>query len=191
MYKDLDSTLNRFIKLSGKELEDLHKRVKIQKIEKNVCLVNESSVADYIFFVRRGYLRAYFNKGNDEITRDISSINSFFTALTSFITKKPSFEIVSTITDCEVLMISREDLNYLYLNYNNWQMIGRRIVEEMFVRSQKRIYSLLTKSAEERYLKLMKEKPSLIQNVPLQYIASYLGITSQSLSRLRRKIVDL
>ena len=55
-----------------------------------------------------------FDKGSDEITRDISSINSFFTALTSFITEKPSFEIVSTITDCEVLLIAREDLNFLY-----------------------------------------------------------------------------
>jgi len=141
--------------------------------------------------VRKGYLRTYFIKGGEEITRDISSVNSFFTALTSFITKKPSFEIISTITNCEVLMISREDLNYLYSKYNNWQMIGRRVVEEMFVRSQKRIYSFLTKSAEERYLKLMRDKPDLLQNVPLQYIASYLGITSQSLSRLRRKIVDL
>jgi CRP-like cAMP-binding protein len=188
MYKDLDSILNNFIKLTGEELSELHKRVKVQKIEKNVCIIDESKVADHILFIRRGYLRTFFKKGNDEITRDISTINSFFTAFTSFITKKPSFEIVSTITDCEVLMISREDLNYLYQTFSNWQFIGRRIIEEMFVRSQKRIYSLITISAEERYLKLMREKPDMLQNVPLQYIASYLGVTSQSLSRLRRKI---
>jgi len=190
MYKDLDTTLNKFIKLSGVELDALHERVWVRKIEQHVVLVDETNVADHIMFVRKGYLRTYFDKDGDEITRDISSVNSFFTALTSFITKKPSFEIVSTITDCEVLMIGRDDLNYLYQHHSNWQMIGRRIVEEMFVRSQKRIYSLLTKSAEERYLKLMHEKPDVLQNVPLQYIASYLGITSQSLSRLRRKIFD-
>jgi len=191
MFKDLDNVLNRFIKLSDEELEAVHGCVRVRKIEKNVCLIDETNVADDILFVRKGYLRTFFIKGNEEITRDISSVNSFFTALTSFITKKPSFENVSTITNCEVLLISREDLNFLYQKYNNWQMLGRRVIEEMFVRSQKRIYSLLTKSAEERYLKLMRDKPDLLQNVPLQYIASYLGVTSQSLSRLRRKIVDL
>jgi CRP-like cAMP-binding protein len=188
MYDDLVNSLNKIVKLSPIELEALFTRVQTKKLAKNVCFVDEGKVANHIAFIRNGYMRIYFNKEGNEITRDLSSVNSFFTALTSFITKKPSFEIVSTITECELLLVNREDLNYLYQNFNNWQMIGRRIVEEMFVRSQKRIYSLLTVSAEERYKKLMREKPDIIKNVPLQYIASYLGITSQSLSRLRRKI---
>lgn len=188
MYQDLVASLNQFATLTEPEIEDLNSRVRLQKLEKNTCFIDEGAVANYIAYVRSGYLRVHFNKEGDEITRDISSVNSFVTALTSFITKKPSFEIVSTITDCELLLISREDLNYLYQHYNKWQMIGRRVVEEMFVRSQQRIYSLLTKTAEERYMKLFKDKPDMLQNVPLQYIASYLGITSQSLSRLRRNI---
>ena len=118
MFKDLDTVLNRFIKLSVEELHAVHERVRIHKIDKNVCLIDDHKIADDILFVRKGYLRTYFIKGGEEITRDISSVNSFFTALTSFITKKPSFEIISTITNCEVLMISREDLNYLYSKYN-------------------------------------------------------------------------
>ena len=188
MYQDIVSTLNKFVKLSDEEVEALYPRVQLQKLDKNTFFVNQGQVADYIAFVRSGYLRVFFNNDGDEITRDISNVNSFMTAFTSFITKKPSFEIVCTITDCELLLISREDLNYLYQHYNNWQMIGRMVVEEMFVRSQKRVYSLLTKTAEERYMRLMADKPDVLQNVPLQYIASYLGITSQSLSRLRRKI---
>lgn len=188
MYQDLVSTINQFATLSEEEIEALSSCVKLQKLDKNVCFIDEGEIANYIAYVRSGYLRVHFNKEGDEITRDISSVNSFVTALTSFITKKPSFEIVSTITDCELLLISREDLNYLYQTYNKWQMIGRRVVEEMFVRSQKRIYSLLTRTAEERYMKLFTDKPDMLQNVPLQYIASYLGITSQSLSRLRRNI---
>lgn len=188
MYQDLVSTINQFATLSEEEIEALSSCVKLQKLDKNVCFIDEGEIANYIAYVRSGYLRVHFNKEGDEITRDISSVNSFVTAFTSFITKKPSFEIVSTITDCELLLISREDLNYLYQTYNKWQMIGRRVVEEMFVRSQKRIYSLLTRTAEERYMKLFTDKPDMLQNVPLQYIASYLGITSQSLSRLRRNI---
>lgn len=188
MYEDLINTLNKFVKLSDIENEVLCERIQELKIEKNSHFIEEGRIANHIAFVREGYLRIYFNNEGNEITRDLSSIHSFFTALTSFITKKPSFEIVSAITDCELLLISREDLNYLYQNFPNWQTIGRRVVEEMFVRSQKRIYSLLTVSAEDRYKELLKEKPDMLKNVPLQYIASYLGITSQSLSRLRRKI---
>jgi len=188
MHKDLVLVLNKFVELSEDEIEALKPRVQILQLGKNEAFVDAGKVANHIAFVRSGYLRVYFNKDGDEITRDISSEKSFMTSLTSFITKKPSFEIVSTITECELLLISRKDLNYLYQNYNNWQMIGRRVVEEMFVRLQKRVYSLLTTSAEERYIQLMKERPDILKNTPLQYIASYLGITSQSLSRLRRKI---
>ncbi len=188
MYQDLISVLNKFVELSDEEIEAIKPRVELLKLDKNTPFIDERKVANHIAFIRSGYLRVYFNKDGNEITRDITSVNSFITSLTSFITKKPSFEIVTTITDSELLLISRESLNYLYKNYNNWQMIGRRVVEEMFVRLQKRVYSLLTSSAEERYMQLMNEKPDILKNIPLQYIASYLGITSQSLSRLRRKI---
>jgi CRP/FNR family transcriptional regulator, anaerobic regulatory protein len=188
MHEDLINSLNHFTKLSPIELEAFSARVSELILEKNTCWIEEGQVANHIAFIRKGYLRTFFSKEGNEITRDISSRNSFFTAFTSFITEMPSFEIINTITDCELLLISREDLNYLYQNFSAWQTIGRRVVEEMFVRSQKRIYSLITVSAEERYIRLLKEKPDMIQNVPLQYIASYLGITQQSLSRLRRKI---
>jgi CRP-like cAMP-binding protein len=163
MYQDLISVLNKFVELSDEEIEALKPRVELLKLDKNTPFIDERKVANHIAFIRSGYLRVYFNKDGNEITRDITSVNSFITSLTSFITKKPSFEIVSTITDSELLLISRESLNYLYKNYNNWQMIGRRVVEEMFVRLQKRVYSLLTASAEERYIQLMNEKPDILK----------------------------
>ncbi len=188
MHENLVTILNKLVKLSDEEIDALKPRVQLQQLGKNEHFVDEGKIANHIAFVKSGYLRVYFNKDGSEITRDISSTNSFMTSLTSFVTKKPSFEIVSAITECELLLIGREDLNYLYQNYNNWQMIGRRVVEEMFVRLQNRVYSLLTSSAEERYIELMNNRPDILKNIPLQYIASYLGITSQSLSRLRRKI---
>jgi len=188
MFEHLDNVLKQFANISEKELNAVHNMLEIVKIEKNKVFIKENQIADTIAFIQSGYLRVAFNHDGDEVTRDITSVHSFITALTSFITKTPSFEVVKTITDCELYLIRRNDLNFLYENYNNWQKIGRRIVEEMFVRSQKRIYNLITKTAEEKYLNILNNKPDLIKNVPLQYIASYLGITSQSLSRLRKKI---
>ncbi|RLD76375.1 MAG: Crp/Fnr family transcriptional regulator [Bacteroidetes bacterium] len=188
MYPDLDKLFRKFGKLTNDEINDIHKRVQPLKLKRNQYFVEEGKIANHMAFIAKGYLRIYFNHEGEESTRDIPSVNSFTTAFASFITRKPSFEVVRAITDCELFLIHRNDLNELYQKSAVLQQIGRRIMEEMFVRMQKRMYSLLTQNAEDRYRTLLKEKPDFIQNIPLQYIASYLGITSQSLSRLRRNI---
>lgn len=188
MFEDLDNILMQFADISEGELKAVHEKLEVVKIGKNEVFIDKGQISDSIAFIQSGYLRVSFNHDGDEITRDITSVHSFITALTSFITRKPSFEVVKTITDCELFLIKRDELNSLYETYNTWQKIGRRIVEEMFVRSQKRIYTLITKSAEDRYRYILEEKPDMLKHIPLQYIASYLGITSQSLSRLRRNI---
>lgn len=190
MYPDLYRTLSKFDKISNEEINAVAQKAQVLHLKKNEHFVKEGQIANYVAFIRSGYLRIYFNHEGEESTRDISSVNSFSTAFASFIAKKPSFEVVRAITKCELLIIHRNDLNWLYKQYPVLGAIGRRIMEEMFVRMQKRMYSLLTQNAETRYRNLLKEKPDFIQNIPLQFIASYLGITSQSLSRLRRNIFD-
>jgi len=190
MYPDLHQTLSKFGKVSNEELQAVADKLQVLNLKKNDFFVKEGDIANYVAFVRSGYLRIYFNHEGEESTRDISSIHSFVTAFASFIAKTPSFEVVRAITNCELLIIHRDDLNRLYKQFPALGSIGRRIMEEMFVRMQKRMYSLLTLNAETRYRNLLKEKPDFIQNIPLQFIASYLGITSQSLSRLRRSIFE-
>lgn len=106
----------------------------------------------------------------------------------SFVSQTPSFEIISAITDCELITINKKDLEFLYDKYQKWERLGRRIIEEMFVESQQRIYSFITESAETRYKKLLKQYPDMIRDVPLKHIADFLGIKLQSLSRLRKTI---
>ncbi|OQY03648.1 MAG: hypothetical protein B6I20_04575 [Bacteroidetes bacterium 4572_117] len=190
MYADIEKTFEKFIHLTEKERITIRSKFQPLNLKKNDFFVEEGKVADYIAFIRKGYLRIYFNHEGEESIRDISSVNSFVTAFTSFITKSPSFEVVRAITDCELLLIHKKDLNQLYKENPKMQLFGRRIVEEMFVRLQKRMYLLLTQNAETRYRDLLKNKPDYIRNIPLQFIASYLGITSQSLSRLRRSIFN-
>ncbi len=190
MFSDLDETFSKFGSLSSAEINEIHSKIQPLILKKNEYLVKEGQIANHIAFVRKGYIRIYFIHEGEESTRDIPSVNSFTTAFASFITKSPSFEVVSAITDCELLLIHRNDMNELYQNSSGLQSIGRRIMEEMFVRMQKRMYSLLTENAETRYKNLLRDKPDFIQNIPLQFIASYLGVTSQSLSRLRRSIFN-
>ncbi|OYT14532.1 MAG: hypothetical protein B7C24_17820 [Bacteroidetes bacterium 4572_77] len=180
--------LSKYVSFTQEELEPLLQRVKICTLKKNDFFIDEGQIARSIAFTLKGYLRVYYNHDGEEITRDISPRRSFVTALPSFVSEKPSFEIIKAITDCELLTIQKKDLNFLYDNYPKWERFGRLIMEEMFVESQHRVYSFITHTAEDRYRMLLKEHPDIIREVPLKYIADFIGIKLPSLSRLRKNI---
>lgn len=184
----LKTFLRKYVDLKESEWNAVEPKISILILKKNEYFIREGEIARQIAFTNKGYLRVYYNHEESEITRDISPLNTFVTALPSYIKQNPSFEVIQAITDCELFIIHRNDLEYLYDNFINWQKIGRRIIEDMFVETQNRIYSLITQSAETRYKLMMKQFPDIFLHVPLQYIASFLGITSQSLSRLRKTI---
>ncbi|MDX9694424.1 MAG: Crp/Fnr family transcriptional regulator [Bacteroidales bacterium] len=178
----------KYVDFTENDLKSIDGKIDFLNLKKNQVFINQGDIADRIAFTNKGYLRVYYFFDGEEITRDITPLHSFATALPSFISKKPSYEIISAITDCELITISRENLEFLYSNYPKWERLGRRIMEEMFVESQRRIYSFITETAEIRYKKLLKQYPEMIHDVPLKYIADFLGIKLQSLSRLRKTI---
>ena len=180
--------ISQFVDLDELELQDIQNRVEFIQLKKNDIFINEGQIAKDIAFTNEGYLRVYYNHDGDEITRDITPLHTFVTALPSFVSQTPSFEVISAITDCELIIISKENLEYLYNKYPKWERLGRRIIEEMFVESQRRIYSFITETAEQRYKKFLKLYPEMIRDVPLKYIADFMGIKFQSLSRLRKSI---
>ncbi len=180
--------INQYVDIDLDELVKVKNRIEFIYLKKNEIFIKEGQIANEIAFTNKGYLRVYYNLEGEEITRDITPLHSFATALPSFVSQTPSFEIISTITDCELIIISKENLEFLYNKYQKWERLGRRIMEEMFVESQRRIYSFITESAEKRYRKLLKQYPDMIRDVPLKYIADFLGVKLQSLSRLRKTI---
>lgn len=188
MLENLLNFIKQFVDFDQQELVAMQDRIDIIRLNKNEIFIHEGEIADRIAFTNKGYLRVYYNHEGTEITRDITPLHSFATALPSFISQTPSFEIISAITDCELIIIKKADLEYLYANFPKWERLGRRIIEEMFVDSQQRIYSFINETAETRYKRLLSKYPDLNRDVPLKYIADFLGIKLQSLSRLRRKI---
>ncbi|MFP4024765.1 MAG: Crp/Fnr family transcriptional regulator [Thiohalospira sp.] len=180
--------IKHFVDFDEQEIHAMTNRVNFIHLKKNDIFIDEGDIATQIAFTNKGYLRVYYLHDGEEITRDITPLHSFATALPSFIAQTPSFEIISAITNCELITIHKNDLEYLYTNYPKWERFGRRIMEEMFVESQRRIYSFITETAEIRYKKLLKQHPDMIRDVPLKYIANFLGIKLQSLSRLRKSM---
>jgi len=186
--KDIEHYLLGYVNFSQAEILALESITEVKHLKKNDIFINESDIANEIAFTNSGYLRVYYNHDGEEITRDITPLHSFVTALPSFISQKPSFEIIKAVTDCELITINKTDLETLYDTYPNWERFGRLIIEEMFVESQNRIYAFITEPAAERYKRLVKQHPDMIKAVPLKYLADFIGIKLQSLSRLRKRI---
>jgi CRP-like cAMP-binding protein len=187
-YSNLVQFVSRYVDISVSDFNAILPLIDVVTLRKGDVFIDEGEVAKRIAFTNKGYLRVCYNHDGEEITRDITPLNSFATALPSFITQTPSYEIISAITDCELFVINKTDLDNLYNNYPKWERLGRRVIEDMFVEAQRRLYLFITETAEVRYRQLVEQHPDMIREVPLKYIADFLGIKIQSLSRLRRTL---
>ena len=156
---------------------------------KGELLVEAGTTARHLYFVNSGYLRVYYYEDGEDTTTVLNCPSGFITTFNSFITQTHSHNYLECITDCELLRITKKDIDTLYQHNQKWAEFGRKIYEQAFACLEERAKDMITLSAEQRYLKLMSEYPEIIQNVPLQYIASYLGIKAPSLSRIRKNIL--
>lgn len=152
---------------------------------KDFLLVKENAVADYIFFIENGVARIYYYKHGKEITEWIALDNQFFLSITSFFQRTPSHLIIQTIEPSEVYGIHYDDFMRLADKYHEVERLLRKMVTGSLIFSQERMDSIQFESAQQRYERLLKKAPEIIQRVPLTYIASFLGITLETLSRIR------
>ncbi len=158
------------------------------KLEKNTTLLKIGKVENYLSFVSKGIIRLYIPRVKSDLTFGFLFENEFVTGYDSLLTQKPSEYQIETLTECILWQISKKDLEEVYEKTNNGNIIGRKMAENMFLIKSKREISLLSKTAEERYLNLFSERPKILQQIPLKYIASYIGVTPQALSRIRKRI---
>ncbi|MEA5137721.1 Crp/Fnr family transcriptional regulator [Arcicella rigui] len=141
-----------------------------------------------VMFVNKGMLRSYFVKKNTEITFGLTFENQILTSTACYSMGLPSLDYIQAIEDCDICMISKVDLDYLFQHSKKWERLGRVFFEAYTVQQELRVRSFISETARERYESLVKSKPELIRRTPQIYLANYLGITPQSLSRLRREI---
>ncbi|WP_313859941.1 Crp/Fnr family transcriptional regulator [Allomuricauda sp. NBRC 101325] len=159
-----------------------------QELQKKSKLIHLGQVENHLSFIETGIIRLYVPKKDDELTFGFVFNGAFVSAYDSFITQTPSEYVVETITDTILWRISHKDLQEVYSSTKIGNLIGRKASEELYLKKSKRELTLLSHTAEERYLKLFEERPELIRKIPLKYIASYIGITPQALSRIRKRI---
>lgn len=189
MRESLHKYINNFIQLPREEIGIIEKIVTYRKVKKNELIAENGKVCQKVWFSSEGYFRFYHidSKGN-EITSDFYFAPSFITSYTSFITGSPSFVNVQAMCDMEVLEFSKTDLINLYDKYPKIERLGRIIAEAVAIISEEHLFLLLNQSAEMRYKRLLNKNPEYVNTIPLQYIASYLGITQETLSRIRKSV---
>lgn len=160
-------------------------------IPKKKVFLKLNDVEDSISFIESGVVRLYIPKENPEkeITFGFSFKNQFVSAYDSFLTQKPSAYQLQALTETTLLSISYSDLQDVYQTTQIGNLIGRLTAERLFLIKSTREQNLLNLSAEERYIKLFKERPELLKVIPLKYISSYIGVTAQALSRIRKRIL--
>ena len=159
-------------------------------VNRNTIIEDQEKIPTFLYFIDIGFMRLfYYDENGDEITTYLCSPNSFIASFLSLINQKPATENVECITDCQLLRISRQNLITLIDKSENFKKFSLVIFEKVMALSQIRANDLATLTAELRYKKMITEQPHLLQNIPIQYIASFLGIKPQSLSRIRRQII--
>lgn len=175
--------------LLEEELNEIDCFLSERTISKNDFLIREGQISNEIVFIKSGILRSYFiNSENEEITNCITFENELMSAYSSFITQTPTDEYIQALTDTQLQVINRTDLLNLYKKSIRWQKVGRVLAEMQYIELEKRIVSFQKQKAKQRYEELLKDHPNYIQFIPVKDLASFLGISTRHLSRLRKDI---
>lgn len=189
MFPLLRAHIEKRVQLTDEEFSIISKYFVPKSLKKHQFLLNEGDVCKNIGFINSGCLREYTidNKGTEHIIQ--FAIEDWWVSdLHSFLSGLPSIYNIDALQDSEVLLLEKSEREELLENCPNMEKFFRLLIEANHVATQQRISDSLSASAEERYLKFVKTYPKLIEQVPQNQIASYLGITPQSLSRIRKEL---
>jgi CRP-like cAMP-binding protein len=158
-------------------------------LKKNQAILKEGKVENYIYFNIKGAVVMILNNNGKEVCANFSLENSYFSSYASFLTRKASKYSIIAAEETIIERVNYQTIQKAYELSPDHQKNGRLIAESLFIEESNRTLSLITTTAKQRYLNLMKNKPEVLHRIPLKYLSSYLGITPVSLSRLRSEIV--
>ncbi len=188
MHESIQNYISRFVSLTPEELSVVENCMQLQEIPKKTILLNAGDVCNFEAYVLKGCIREYFidHKGQ-ELTLEFAVEDWWVSDITSFENQTPSIMYIETLEDCELLVLSRAAKDELLARVPKLERMFRLMIQRHLSVLQKRLFRTVSYTAMDKFEEFLRRYPSLPQRVPQHYIASYLGITPEFLSKLRKR----
>jgi len=174
--------------VSSEAKEYANPKIILLRVRKGDFLVRTGEVCNYLYFVQKGIVRGYVQDGKKEITTWIAAENEMVTSITSFHTQQKAFENIQAIEDCELSCLHFDDLQFLYDRFPEVNVAARKLLENYLRDAEERAYIARLSEATSKYQRFIATKSFMLNRVPLKFIASYLGMTLETLSRIRSRL---
>lgn len=189
MMQSLFDNISKVISLTEADKEVFKNNCVIKRLKKRQFFLQEGDVCKYAGFVSKGCLKTYtIDKNGDEHVFQIAIEGWWVSDMYSHLTGEPATYTIEALEDCEIVTMDIEARERILNQVPNYERFHRILLEKNYVATQRRVNSMLSSSAEERYLEFIKKYPEIVRRVPQMVIASYLGIAPESLSRIRKQL---
>lgn len=191
---DVDSLrrlIEQFVPLTDDEWQMMQSLLSEKTIRKHDCMIREGMMGRELGYILEGEMRHYYTHAEDQRTTYFYFENAFVGPYMSCVTGQPSQLTIEALSDTRLLVFPYEGFKELFQKSHTWERFGRRLAEYLAIGLEERMVGLLTLSPEERYMELLgSNKKKILERIPQQHIANYLGITPVSLSRIRKRLSD-
>lgn len=187
--ENLEKYYQSILSISLDTAKQMTEKFEYIEIDKNELLLKENRISDKNYFLERGFVRSYtFASNGEEVTTNIFSAPCLVNDFLSFFKQQPTNENFQSLTACKLWRMSYQDVQINFHTIPEFRETGKLLLVINYGLLNDRMIGMIKDTAETRYLKLMEKHPDIFQNVPLKIIASYLGITDTSLSRIRKEL---
>lgn len=186
MFEQIDKYVANCISLTPEELNLFHSLLKVKRVRKRNYLLQEGEICDFEAYIVKGCIRTYYLSDDGAETILSFAIEDWWVSdLYSFTEQKPSSMFIESIEDCELLVIDHKSKAELFQKIPKFEMLFRLLVQRSLFALQKRFHSLISQTAEQRYLAFIDKYPQIVQRVPQNQIARYIGVSPEFLSKVR------
>ena len=189
MTKQIIQSIKALVPLTNNEEKAFLQILEIKKFNKKEFLLQQGDVCNKVSFINSGCMRMFYNVEGEENTVQFFFGDSWYTDYASFLTGQPTFENMQALENSEVVQFKKADLYRLYNSMPVFDRVGRVFAENAYLSISLLNQMKTNEEPEIRYLNLLKTRPELVQQIPQHYIASYLGIKPETLSRIRKRIL--
>lgn len=186
MFEQIDQFVDRIISLTPEERQLFHSLLKFKRVRKRTYLLQEGEICDFEAYIVKGCIRTYYlSEDGTETILSFAIEDWWVSDLGSFTEQTPSNMFIESLEDCELLIIDHKSKAALYEKIPKFETLFRLLIQRSLFALQKRFHSLISQTAEQRYLAFIEKYPKVVQRVPQNQIARYLGVSPEFLSKVR------